>query len=149
MSADVVVRVAGEADFDLLTEIWRRAARSTHAFMGDDALDDLAPRIRDLLLPSMDVRVAIVEGQPVGFLGARDDDHVELLYIAPEAQGHGIGPMLLRQLGAGRGPRSVEVYAGNTVGLGFYRSQGFHEVRRDPTDLAGRPFAIVHLERET
>ena len=45
------------------------------------------------------------------------------------------------------GPRSVEVYADNAVGLGFYLSQGFLETRRDPTDAAGRRFAIVHLER--
>jgi hypothetical protein len=39
------------------------------------------------------------------------------------------------------------VYADNSVGLGFYLSQGFRETRRNPTDGAGRAFPIVHLER--
>lgn len=148
MDSVVSIRTAREADFDALTDVWERAARSTHAFMDDDDFTELVPRIRDLLLPSMDVWLAAIDGRPVGFVGAHDE-HVELLYIAPEAQGRGLGPRLLTQLADGGGPRTVEVYAGNEVGLGFYRSQGFRETRRDPTDGAGRAFAIVHLERES
>ena len=110
MDGTVNIRTASEADFDVLTDLWERSARSSHAFMADE-------------------------------------EFVELLYIAPEAQGHGVGPQLLAQLADGHGPRSVEVYADNSVGLGFYLSQGFREARRDPTDGAGRAFAIVHLER--
>lgn len=146
MDGTVSIRTASEADFDVLTELWERSARSSHAFMDDEEFVELVPRIRDLLLPSMDIWVAESGGETLGFVGARDE-HVELLYVAPEAQGKGIGPLLLAQLADGEGPRSVEVYADNTIGLGFYLSQGFREVRRDPTDGAGRGFAIVHLER--
>ncbi len=147
MDGTVSIRTAGEADFDALTDLWEQSARSSHEFMDDDEFVELKPRIRDLLLPSMDVWVAESEGEMLGFVGARDE-HVELLYVAPETQGKGIGPLLLAQLAAGDGPRSVEVYADNAVGLGFYLSQGFRETRRDPTDAAGRAFAIVHLERD-
>lgn len=146
MDGTVSIRAASEADFDALTDLWERSARSSHAFMDDEEFVELKPRIRDLLLPSMDVWVAESVDETLGFVGARDE-HVELLYVAPEAQGRGIGPQLLAQVTAGNGPRSVEVYAGNAVGLGFYLSQGFRETRRDPTDAAGRAFAIVHLER--
>lgn len=146
MDGTVSIRTAREADFDALTELWERSARSSHAFMDDAEFVELKPRIRDLLLPSMDVWVAESDGEQLGFVGARDE-HVELLYVAPEAQSRGIGPRLLAQLNGGEGPRSVEVYAGNSVGLGFYLSQGFRETRRDPTDATGRAFAIVHLER--
>lgn len=146
MDGTVSIRTAREADFDALTELWERSARSSHAFMDDEEFVELIPRIRDLLLPSMDVWVAESDGQTLGFVGARRD-HVELLYIAPEAQGRGLGPALLSHVDGGAGPHSVEVYAGNAVGLGFYLSQGFRETRRDPTDAAGRAFAIVHLER--
>jgi len=147
MDGTVSIRTASEADFDALTELWEQSARSSHAFMDDAEFVELKPRIRDLLLPSMDVWVAESVGETLGFVGARGE-HVELLYIAPEAQGHGIGRLLLGQLAEGEGPRSVEVYAGNSVGLSFYLSQGFRETRRDPTDAAGRAFAIVHLERD-
>ncbi|MGA8986557.1 GNAT family N-acetyltransferase [Aeromicrobium sp.] len=147
MDHGVSIRLAGEADFDALTDIWERAVRPTHSFMSDGHLADLRPRVRDLLLPSMDVWVALVEDRPVGFVGAHDA-HVELLYIDPEAQGAGIGPALLARIADGAGPRSVEVYLGNAAGLAFYHSQGFSETRRDSTDVAGRPAAIVHLERQ-
>ena len=146
MDGTVSIRTASEADFDDLTDLWERSARSSHAFMDDDEFVELKPHIRDLLLPSMDVWVAEAAGSMLGFVGARDE-HVELLYIAPEAQGRGIGTQLLAQPAGGEGPRSVEVYADNAVGLGFYLSQGFRETRRDPTDAAGRHFAMVHLER--
>ncbi|MEV7397341.1 GNAT family N-acetyltransferase [Aeromicrobium sp. NPDC092404] len=146
MDGAVSIRAAGEADFDVLTDLWERSARSSHAFMADHELVELKPHLRDLLLPSMDVWVAESGDELHGFVGARDE-HVELLYVAPEAQGRGLGPALLAYVDGGSGPHSVEVYAGNTVGLGFYLSQGFHETRRDPLDAAGRPFPVVHLER--
>ena len=147
MDSTVSIRTASEADFDALTDLWEQSARSTHAFMDDDEFVELKPHIRDLLLPSMDVWVAESGDETLGFVGARDD-HVELLYVAPGAQGRGIGPRLLAHLADGDGPRSVEVYADNSVGLGFYLSQGFRETRRNPTDAAGRAFPIVHLERD-
>lgn len=146
MSDPVEIRLAGESDFDELTEVWERAARPTHPFMDDEDFAFVRPRIRDLYLPSMQVWAAVDEDRLVGFVGARDS-HVELLYITPEAQGRGIGTALLAHVSAGEGPSSVEVYADNAVGLGFYLSQGFHETRRFPTDAAGRAFAIAHLER--
>lgn len=146
MDGTVSIRTAREADFDDLTDLWERSARSSHAFMDDGEFVELKPHIRDLLLPSMDVWVAEWDGEMLGFVGARDE-HVELLYVSPEAQGKGIGPQLLAHIAEGEGPRSVEVYADNAVGLGFYLSQGFRETRRNPLDAAGRAFAIVHLER--
>jgi GNAT superfamily N-acetyltransferase len=146
MDDTVSIRTAGEADFDALTELWEQSARSSHAFMADAEFVELKPHIRDLLLPSMDVWVAESAGEALGFVGARGE-HVELLYVAPRVQGTGVGPRLLSHVADGDGPRSVEVYADNSVGLGFYLSQGFRETRRDPTDAAGRAFAIVHLER--
>lgn len=140
------VRPAGEIDFDALTDVWERAARSSHAFMADDDFAFLRPRVRDLLLPSMDVWTAVDDaGTPIGFVGARDG-HVELLYVDPDAHGRGIGTALLAQVGD-HGPTSVEVYAGNTQGLGFYRARGFTETRAHARDAFGRPFPVLHLRR--
>ncbi|MGJ9411459.1 GNAT family N-acetyltransferase [Aeromicrobium sp. CF4.19] len=141
------IRVAGEADLDALTDVWERAARSTHGFMGDEDFAEARPYVRDHLLPSMDVWLAEdVEGTPVGLVGARGS-HVEMLYIEPSQHGTGLGTRLLDQVGEA-GPTSVEVYAGNTHGLGFYESRGFHRVRTHTTDAFGRPFPVIHLQRD-
>lgn len=146
MDDTVGIRSAHEADFDVLTDLWERSARSSHAFMDDEEFVQLKPRVRDLLLPSMDVWVAEDRGEMLGFVGARDAV-VELLYIAPEHQSRGLGRTLLSYVDGGAGPRSVEVYADNTVGVAFYRSQGFVEQLRYTVMVAGGSFDVMRLTR--
>lgn len=148
MDDGVRIRVAREPDFDALTDLWERSARSSHAFMDDAEFAEQRPRIRDLLLPSMDVWVAESDDGPLGFVGARDGG-VELLYIAPGAQGRGLGSTLLTYVAGGDGPGAVEVFADNATGVGFYRSQGFVETHRYATRLGGRSFDVVRLTRST
>jgi putative acetyltransferase len=146
MTSHVQVRPAGEGDLDALTDLWEASARSSHAFMDDEDFSSGRPYVRDLLLPSMDVWMALDGDEPVAFVGARDA-HVELLYVAPGHQGQGLGRTLLAHVAGGHGPSSVQVYADNATGMAFYAAQGFRETRRHPTDGAGRPFAVAHLER--
>ena len=146
MDGTVSIRTAGEADFDALTDLWERSARSSHAFMDDDEFAHQRPRVRDLLLPSMDVWLAEASGEILGFVGAREAV-VELLYIAPEAQGRGLGPALLSYVNGGAGPRSVEVYADNTVGVAFYRGQGFVEQLRYSVTVGGGSYEVMRLTR--
>jgi putative acetyltransferase len=145
MESVVSIRTAHEADLDALTDVWERAARSSHDFMDAGDFDALRPFIRDSYLPSMHVRLAEVAGSPVAFVGSADG-HVELLYVDPPFHGLGLGTRLLGEVGAG-GARSVEVYADNVTGVGFYRSRGFVETRRRETDAAGRPYPMVVLTR--
>ena len=145
MEPTVSIRSAGEADLDALTDVWERAAHSSHGFMDADDFAELRPFMRDAYLPSMDVRLAEADGEPVAFVGS-NGQHVELLYVDPPMHGRGLGTRLLAEVGPD-GARSVEVYADNTVGVGFYRSQGFVEVLRRETDAAGRLYPMVVLER--
>lgn len=142
MDPSVDIRAAREADLDALTDVWERAARSSHGFMDDDDFTDLRPFIRDSFLPSMTVWLIESDGEPVAFVGVRGD-HVELLYIDPPFHGQGLGTRLIEHTGAA----SVEVYAGNDTGLGFYISRGFRETHRRDRDPIGRPYPIVVLER--
>jgi putative acetyltransferase len=142
MEPEVGIRSAREGDLDALTDVWDRAARSSHGFMDPDDFADLRPFIRDAYLPSMDVWLLETDGVPIAFVGARDQ-HVELLYVDPPFHGRGYGTRLLSHVGA----TSVEVYADNAVGVDFYRSQGFRESRRRETDAAGRPYPMVVLRR--
>ncbi len=140
------LRAAEELDLDDLTDLWERAARTSHGFMADGDFADAAPYIRDALLPSMDVWVVEDGTGALGFAGARTDaglTHLELLYVDPPAHGRGIGTALVDHVR----PTSVEVYAGNAHGLGFYASHGFRPLRSHTHDAFGRPFPVVHLVR--
>jgi putative acetyltransferase len=142
MGPAVSIRSAVEADLDALTDVWERAARSSHDFMDPDDFADMRPSIRDSYLPSMQVWLAESGGEAVAFIGAHDT-HVELLYVDPPFHGLGLGTRLLEHTGA----TSVEVYADNLAGVGFYRSRGFVEVRRRERDAVGRPYPMVVLRR--
>nr|MCW2728886.1 family N-acetyltransferase [Aeromicrobium sp.] len=142
MDPHVSIRTAREPDLDALTDVWERAARSSHAFMDPDDFSAMRPFIRDSYLPSMDVRLAELDGDAIAFVGAHDT-HVELLYVDPPFHGQGLGTRLLDDISA----TSVEVYADNTTGVGFYRSQGFVEVLRRERDAADRPYPMVVLRR--
>lgn len=142
MDSEVSIRSAREGDLDALTDVWERAARSSHSFMDADDFGAMRPFIRDAYLPSMDIWLVGSEDGPIAFVGARDH-HVELLYVDPPWHGRGLGTRLLAHVGA----TSVEVYADNTTGVSFYRSQGFAEVRRRPLDGVGRPYPMVVLRR--
>jgi ribosomal protein S18 acetylase RimI-like enzyme len=145
MESVIGIRTAREGDLDALTDVWERAARSSHDFMDPDDFAELRPFMRDSYLPSMHVRLAETDGTPIAFVGSAGD-HVELLYVDPPFHGRGIGRRLLAEVGDD-GARSVEVYADNTTGVGFYRSQGFTETQRRKTDAAGRPYPMVVLRR--
>lgn len=145
MESAVSIRSATEADLDALTDVWERAASSSHGFMDPDDFAALRPAIRDAYLPSMQVQLAELDGRPIAFVGAHDA-HVELLYVDPPFQGRGLGRQLLALVGE-HGASSVEVYADNPVGVAFYRSQGFVEVLRRERDAADRPYPMVVLHR--
>jgi len=142
MEYEAGIRGAREGDLDALTDVWERAARSSHAFMDPDDFHAMRPFIRDSYLPSMNVWLVEVDDVAAAFVGAHDT-HVELLYVDVPFHGRGLGTRLLAQVDAS----SVEVYADNLVGVGFYRAQGFAEVLRRDTDAAGRPYPMVVMKR--
>ena len=68
-----------------------------------------------------------------------DGDMLEMLFVAPQARGKGVG--LVRE----RGIRRVDVNEQNVQAAGFYARLGFRVTGRDATDPSGRPYPILHL----
>ncbi|MEL6292571.1 MAG: GNAT family N-acetyltransferase [Pseudomonadota bacterium] len=64
-----------------------------------------------------------------GFL-ARDGEAIHALYIAPAAQGQGIGSALLQQAQAASPRLSLWTFQANTGAQRFYKRHGFDEVLR-------------------
>jgi ribosomal protein S18 acetylase RimI-like enzyme len=70
------------------------------------------------------VTVAEADGRVAGFL-ALHDDWVEHLYVAPEAQGRGLGRALLQHAQASNERLQLWVFQRNTRAIGFYEHHGF------------------------
>ena len=75
------------------------------------------------------VDVAEAEGQVTGFL-AREGEAIHALYIAPDAQGQGIGTALLQRAQAASPRLSLWTFQANTGAQRFYKRHGFAEVLR-------------------
>lgn len=87
--------------------------------------DDYLPHLLADVLPHAEVWIARCDGAPAGLL-VLDGDLLDDLYVAPEAQGHGVGTALLAHARRRR-PDGLRlwVFASNAAARAFYVRRGF------------------------
>ena len=86
------------------------------------------------------------DGRWVGFMGT-EEGRLEMLFLAPQARGRGVGRRLL-QYGIDRFKvRTLTVNEQNPGAVGFYQHMGFRVVRRTPLDEQGAPYPLLYMER--
>lgn len=141
----MIIRQSIAADHPQLLDIWLRAVRATHHFLQASDIDALLPQLRDVYLPAVELWVAVnTDDRPLGFIGF-NENHVEMLFVAPELHGQGIGRALLNFGRQSRSVMSVDVNEQNPQAVGFYRHYGFIQTGRSPLDGEGRPFPLLHM----
>lgn len=121
-----------------------RAARSTDAgttgailsafIDGTDWMPRLHTRAEDIafaghMIARGWVSVAETEGAVKGFI-ARDGEEVNALYVAPAAQGQGIGTALLREAQTHADHLILWTFQANAGAQRFYARHGFTEAER-------------------
>jgi putative acetyltransferase len=139
------IRRGGAEDVDALMRIWSEAARAAHPFVPGEGRGARAREVRERFLPAADLLVAEEAGRPVGFAAVIGDE-LAGLFVAPIAQGTGIGRWLLEAALAAHGALTVSVFEKNARGLAFYRRNGFAGTDRglDPETAE----VVVRLARE-
>ncbi|HWR84880.1 MAG TPA: acetyltransferase [Rhodoglobus sp.] len=143
----VALRAARADDHDALLAVWRGAVEATHDFLTPDDVAFYAEAVARYLPVMSDLRVAADAGdRPVGFL-AQDGGEIHMLFVAPQAQGGGIGTALLEDVAREHPVLRVDVNEQNPSGRRFYAARGFEQVGRSETDGEGRPFPLLHLRR--
>ncbi|BEQ16369.1 acetyltransferase [Desulfoferula mesophila] len=129
-----------------LLAVWEASVRATHNFLSEADIAALKPLILERYFAAVDLRCAVAEdGRVLGFVGMAKGK-IEMLFIAPEHRGRGIGTLLARHAIERHGVTKVDVNEQNPQALGFYHSLGFRTVGRSATDGQGRPFPLLHLE---
>lgn len=141
---DVRLRAAENADTDRLVAVWRSAVEATHHFLSPADIDGFAGRLARDFFPAVELTVAEVDGEVVGFSGAAGN-RLEMLFVDSAAHGRGIGTVLLDHAVEEAGIRGLDVNEQNPGAVAFYLARGFEQVGRSPLDSDGRPFPLLHL----
>ena len=120
--------------------------RATHDFLPDDEIKQLKTLILDNYFNAVILKqIKNKEDKIIGFSGV-DDHKIEMLFVAPSAQGQGVGSVLLQYAIEHQGITEVDVNEQNPRAKEFYNKMGFHVVARSELDGQGKPYPILHME---
>ena len=128
-----------------LVDVWERSVRATHDFLAEDDVAGLRPEVGPGVAGVAALAVAVADaGAPCGFAGVQDGK-LEMLFVAPEARGRGVGRALLAHAVERCGATTLDVNEQNPQASGFYEHEGYVVEGRSATDDAGRPFPLLHM----
>ena len=84
------------------------------------------------------------EGHAAAFMGI-ENETLEMLFIAPEHRGKGLGKELL-SLGIEKyGVKQLTVNEQNPQAIGFYEHLGFKVYKRKDNDEQGNPYPLLYM----
>ena len=132
-----------------LMTVWESSVRATHLFLSDDAIN----RIKEYVPQALNgiVRLIIAEDHadlPVAFMGI-EDGTLEMLFIAPEERGKGLGRRLIQYGIENYDVERLAVNEQNPQARGFYEHMGFRVYKRTDFDEQGNPYPLLYMSRST
>lgn len=130
-----------------LVDVWERSVRATHTFLSEQEILAIREFVPQALSGVERLVVALEGGVPMGFMGA-EAGRLEMLFLAPEARGRGLGRQLLEEAIARYGVEELTVNAQNPDAVGFYEHLGFRTYKRTELDEEGRPYPLLYMRRE-
>lgn len=142
----ITLRPGDAADIPRLVVVWRSSVDATHDFVLPEHLDYYEERMGAEYLPGVDLTVAEIGGEVVGFSGIYDRE-LAMLFVDSEHRGKGVGSVLLKDAISRIPDLKLDVNEQNTQALGFYLKHGFRVAGRSPVDSAGKPYPLLHLVR--
>ncbi len=132
-------------EIETLLTIWESSVTATHNFLSKDNIEALIPAVKEGLL-TIESLYGCYEQEIVGFIGV-ENEKVEMLFVAAETRGQGIGRKLFQYAIDMLNVNYVDVNEQNEQGLGFYQRMGFHVFGRSELDDQGNAFPILHLKK--
>lgn len=139
------IELLSSDDFAEIIEVWEASVRATHHFLSKKDIAFYKPLVLKYALPSMQVWGIHIQNKLAGFM-AVSDYKVEMLFMAPEFIGQGLGKKLLNFALNELHINLIDVNEENPAALGFYQHIGYKIISRDEVDGNGRPHPILHLK---
>jgi len=133
------------SDYPELVQVWEDSVRATHDFLPDAYITLLREHVLGKYLDAV-MLVCCRHGQRIcGFAGVANG-RVDMLFVAPQYRGQGVGKRLLRYAISELNAERLDVNEQNPQALGFYLHEGFEVIGRSETDGLGQPYPLLHMK---
>ncbi|MDM4769156.1 GNAT family N-acetyltransferase [Solimonas sp. SE-A11] len=144
----MTLRGARPDEYEAITQVREASVRATHDFLTTADVAALRPSLLHEYLSAVTLRVHVDEQDRIrGFIGVAERK-IEMLFIAPEARGQGIGKQRLDHAVTRLSAWLADVNEQDPQATGFYRAMGFEVFDRSPLDGQGKPFPQLHMRRK-
>lgn len=128
-----------------LVEVWEGSVRATHLFLSDTEIKKIKEFVPQALGGVAHLVMAKGETDaPIAFMGV-EDGTLEMLFIAPEERGRGLGKRLIRLGIEEYGVERLAVNEQNPQAKGFYERMGFEVCKRSDCDEQGNPYPLLYM----
>ena len=127
-----------------LFEVWEGSVRATHDFLPEGEVERIGAMVPEGIAGVPTLLVCCEGGKPVAFMGM-DGTFVEMLFVAPESRGGGVGRSLVERAIRDYGVDELSVNEQNPQAVGFYEHMGFETYKRTETDSEGAPYPILYM----
>lgn len=129
-----------------LEQVWKESVKETHLFLSDAEINNIQKYIPQALTGVSQLIVAENErGVPIAFMGI-EEHKLEMLFLAPQERGHGLGKKLIEYGMKEYAIDEVGVNEQNTKARGFYEHMGFRVYKRTETDEQGMPYPVLYMK---
>lgn len=130
---------------DRLLEVWKSSVRATHLFLSDGEIDSIKEYVPQALKGVAHLLIAEDDaGHPAAFMGI-ENGTLEMLFIAPEERGKGLGKRLLLHGIENYGVERLAVNEQNPQARGFYEHMGFQIYKMTDHDEQGNPYPLLYM----
>lgn len=131
---------------DSLLNIWEASVRATHLFLSDAQVNQIKEYVPQALYGVKHLIIAEDDtDHAVAFMGT-ENSRLEMLFLAPDKRGKGIGKQLIQYGILNYGIKEVTVNEQNPQAVGFYKHLGFETYKRTDCDEEGNPFPLLYMK---
>ena len=129
-----------------MIDLWERSVRATHHFLSPSDIDFFKSLVEGIDFNTFDVYVAFDDNNNMlGIMGVADRK-LEMLFLAPEYFGKGIGKVMMNFALNELNVNQVDVNEGNVNATRFYEKFGFKVYDRTELDDHGKPYPILKMK---
>ena len=129
-----------------LLSLWEASVRATHLFLSDPEIKKIRKYVPQALTNVEHLIIAKNEsGNVIAFMGI-ENQRLEMLFLAPEQRGQGIGRQLIQYGISNYNVQELTVNEQNPQAVGFYEHLGFQTYKRTDFDEEGNPYPLLYMK---